>query len=231
MRRYLPFTIVIAVGLLAIAGGTTLYYVKRPKVLTASSEKMSKTAPGETLHILGNPDAPVTVEEFGDYQCPPCGLMAEPLNQIERDFRPNVRIIFYNFPLPLHQHAREAACAAEAAGLQGKFWEMHDLIYKQQAAWSKAMEVQPLFESYAGMLGLDLEKFKKDMQSDGVKQRVESDQEKGSSIGITNTPTLFLNNHAVPPQDLPPDRVRTQVAEAVKAASSGSPTAPNQSKK
>jgi protein-disulfide isomerase len=230
MSRYLPFTIVILVGLLAIAGGITLYQIKRPHILTASSEKMSKTAPGETLHIRGNPDAAVTLEEFGDYQCPPCGLLAEPINKLEQDFRPHLRVIFYNYPLPTHQHAREAACAAEAAGLQGKFWEMHDLIYREQANWSKAADVQPLFSSYAGMLGLDLERFKKDMQSDAVKSRVDTDQKKGASIGVQNTPTLFLNNHAIPPADLPPDRVRTAVAAAVKAAGA-TPAESHQAKK
>src|SRR5207248_3489461 len=145
------------------------------------------------------------------YQCPPCGMLADPINQIENEFKPNVRLIFYNYPLPLHQHARAAACAAEAAGRQGKFWEMHDLLYRQQSNWSKAADVQPLFTSYAGMLGLDLDRFKKDVQSETVKARVDTDQKRGASIGVQNTPTLFLNNKAVPPAELAPDRVRAAV--------------------
>ena len=223
MKRYLPLIIVIVVGLLAAAGGITLYQIKRPRVLTASSEHMRKGETGESLHILGNPNAPVTLEEFGDYQCPPCGLMNEPLLKLEQEFRPHLRIIFYNFPLITHQHAREAAFAAEAADLQGKFWEMHDLIYRQQSTWSKATDVQALFASYAGMLGLDLERFKKDMQSDKVKSRVDGDQKRGADIGVQNTPTLFLNNHAVPPTELAPEKVRARVAEAVKAAGSAPP--------
>ena len=214
MRRYLPLIIVIVVGLLAAGGATTLYRIKRPLVLTASSEQMRKGEASQSLHIRGNPDAPVTLEEFGDYQCPPCGLMAEPVNQLERDFRPRLRVIFYNFPLATHQHALAAAYAAEAAGLQGKFWEMHDVIYREQANWSKATDVQPLFASYAGVLGLDVERFKKDMQSETVKSQVDSDQKRGAAIGVQNTPTLFLNNHAIPPTELAPDKVRAAVDDS-----------------
>jgi protein-disulfide isomerase len=138
-----------------------------------------------------------------------------------------MRLIFYNFPLPNHQHARKAAYAAEAADLQGKFWEMHDLIYKEQANWSKATDAQPLFESYAGMLGLNLDRFKKDMQSDAVRDRVEADHKRGTAIGVQNTPTLFLNNKAIPPAELAPEKVREAVAAAVKSGgtkAAGSPT-------
>jgi protein-disulfide isomerase len=218
MRRYLPIVIVVAVGIVAVASGTVLYRAKRPPVLTISKELASKKSDIGSQHVRGNPDAPVTLEEFGDYQCPPCGTLAEPINQLEKEFRPQVRIIFYNFPLVNHAHARTAACAAEAAGLQGKFWEMHDLIYREQANWTKAGDVQSLFVSYAGMLGLDLGQFKKDMQSDAVKSRVDADEKRGASIGVQNTPTVFLNNRAIPPAELPPERLRATVAAAVKAA-------------
>jgi protein-disulfide isomerase len=222
MRRYMPIVIVVMVGIVALASGAVLYRAKRPLILTISKELTVKKSDTASQHVRGHPDAPVTVEEFGDYQCPPCGTLAEPINQLEKEFRPHVRIIFYNFPLVTHQHARTAACAAEAAGLQGKFWEMHDLIYREQPNWSKAADVQPLFASYAGMLGLDLERFKKDMQSDAVKSRVDADQKRGTSIGVQNTPTVFLNNRAIPPADLPPERLRATVAAAVKAGSGSS---------
>jgi protein-disulfide isomerase len=224
MKRYLPTIIVVFVGLASIASALRLYQIKKPHALTMSGDQSSKPGADEGLHIRGNPDAPITVEEFGDYQCPPCGTLAQPLNQIEHDFSPKVRLIFSNYPLPLHQHARAAASAAEAAGLQGKFWEMHDLIYKQQAVWSKARDVQPLFTSYAGLLGLDLERFKKDAESEAVKARIDRDQKRGASIGVQNTPTIFLNNRAVPPTDLAPDRLRAAVEKAVKNIASASPS-------
>ena len=222
MRRYLPWIIVVLVGVLAVGGGVALYQIKRPRVLTTTTENIANTA-GESLHIRGNPNAAVTLEEFGDYQCPPCAILAEPLNQLEREFDKKLRLIFYNFPLINHQHARAAAHAAEAAGLQGKFWEMHDLIYKEQKTWSKATEVKSMFVSYAGILGLDLERFKTDMESETVKSKVEADQKRGTSIGVQNTPTLFLNNRAVPATEMAPDRLRAAVEAAVKAADSPSP--------
>jgi protein-disulfide isomerase len=224
MRRYLPIVIVVVVGIVALASGAVLYRAKRPPILTISNELSAKKSDIQSQHVRGNPDAPVTVEEFGDYQCPPCGTLAEPINQLEKEFRPQVRLIFYNFPLITHQHARTAACAAEAAGLQGKFWEMHDLLYREQPNWSKSAEAGSLFNSYAGILGLDLERFKKDMQSDAVKSRVDADQKRGTSIGVQNTPTVFLNNRAISPADLPPERLHATVAAAVKTASGGNPS-------
>jgi protein-disulfide isomerase len=222
MRRYLPMVIVVVVGIVAVASGMVLYRIKRPPILTISNELAAKKSDTASQHVRGDADAPITVEEFGDYQCPPCGTLAEPINQLEKEFRPHVRIIFYNFPLPNHQHARTAACAAEAAGLQGKFWEMHDLIYREQPHWSKATDVQSLFVSYAGMLGLDLERFKKDMESDAIKSRVDADAKRGASIGVQNTPTIFLNNRAIPPADLPPERLRATVAAAIKGGAGNS---------
>lgn len=217
MRRYLPFIIVVVVGLATLATGTMLYRTKRPALLTISKELAPKKNDAESIHIRGRADAPVTLEEFGDFQCPPCGALSGPIKQIEHDFDPHVRVIFHHFPLVNHQHARAAAIAAEAAGVQGHFWEMHDLLYREQAVWSKATDVQPLLNSYAGMLGLNGEQFKKDMESDSVKARVDLDQKRGTALGVQNTPTIFLNNRAIAPADLAPDRLRAAVTEAVKA--------------
>jgi NhaA family Na+:H+ antiporter len=217
MRRYLPFIIVVVVGLATLATGTMLYRTKRPALLTISKELAPKKNDAESIHIRGRANAPVTLEEFGDFQCPPCGNLAGPIKQLEHDFDPHLRVIFHHFPLINHLHARAAAIAAEAAGVQGHFWEMHDLLYREQAAWSKATDVQPLLNSYAGILGLNVDQFKKDMESDSVKARVDLDQKRGTALGVQNTPTIFLNNRAIAPADLAPDRLRAAVTEAVKA--------------
>src|SRR2546421_7271583 len=86
----------------------------------------------EPPHIRGNPDAPVTLEEFGDFQCPPCGQFAKFVDELLVEYQWQVRLVFRNYPLAAHQHALEAAQAAEAAGLQGKFWEMYDTLYREQ---------------------------------------------------------------------------------------------------
>jgi protein-disulfide isomerase len=217
MRRYLPFVIVGAVALLALGSATMLYRSKRLPVLTIAKDHVASGTDGaKSIHVLGNPDAPVTLEEFGDFQCPPCGVISGPINQLEQDYHPRLRVIFRHFPLTIHQHAREAALASEAAGRQGRFWQMHDLLYREQAVWSKATDVQPLFDAYAGMLGLKIDRFKKDMESDEVKRRVTADQEQGAALGVTVTPTILINNRALPPAaSLNPASLRAAVEAAI----------------
>jgi protein-disulfide isomerase len=163
-------------------------------------------------------DAPVTLEEFGDFQCPPCGTLAEPLNQLARDY-PKLRLIFRNYPLPVHQYAKRAALAAEAAGMQGKFWEMHDLLYKEQASWSKTPDAEKLFVAYAGMLQLDVDRFQKDVASTKTAERIKSDQDRAGKLGVTNTPTVFLNNQSIPPSSLGPKDLRAAVERTMKNSS------------
>src|SRR3982074_1545892 len=117
--------------------------------------------------------------------------------------------------LPAHgPRARQAAFAREAAGLQDRFWEMHDLLYREQEVWSKAVDIHPLFNAYAGMLGLNIDRFKKDMESDQVKLRVNSDEKRGNEIGVTNTPTVFINNRVVAPPSLNDAGLRSAIKEA-----------------
>ena len=217
MKRSLPFVIVGLVALLSIAGGAVLYHAKRLPV--PSEPKQTSLKEGtEGGHIRGPANAPVTVEEFGDYECPPCGSLAAPLNQLENDYRPRLRVIFRNFPLVNHPHARDAACAAEAAGLQGKFWEMHDLLYKEQSAWSRAANARTLFSAYAGTIGLDLARFERDRNSDEVKERIAADEKRASALGVRTTPSIFINEQSVPPAALHPSALRATVDAATKPA-------------
>jgi len=214
IKRYLPFVIVGLVALLSIAGGAVLYRAKR---LPVPSETKQASREGiEGGHIRGSADAPITLEEFGDYECPPCGSLAAPLNQLEHDYRPRLRMIFRNFPLVNHPHARDAACAAEASGLQGRFWEMHDLLYKEQSAWSRASDARALFSAYAGTLGLDLPRFEKDRDSDQVKERIAADQKRATALGVRTTPSIFINDRPIPPAALHPSALRATVNAAIK---------------
>src|SRR5919204_3227402 len=174
MKRYLPFIIVAVVALATLGSGAMLYRAKLPHSLTIPEDKsISRKGDAESMHIRGNANAPVTLEEFGDFECPPCGSIAGFLDELVKEYDPHLRIVFRNLPLQMHQHARDAALAAEAAGLQGRFWEMHDTLYREQEAWSKAPNARELFESYAGTIGLDLDKFKKDMDGEKTKARVD----------------------------------------------------------
>ena len=222
MKRYLPFVIITLVGLIALGGGATLYRSKRPEVTVIPKGAASPGCQAGEVHVRGPADAPVALEEYGDFQCPPCGGLEAHLQQIERDYASSLRVIFRNFPFTIHEHAHEAAYAAEAAGLQGRFWEMHDLLYREQAVWAKTKDVQPLFDSYAGMIGLNLERFKKDAGGEQVKAKVESDRKRGEELGVKNTPTIFINNQSVPPTSLNPVALRAAIDAAVKDKDNGS---------
>src|SRR5438270_7808227 len=215
MRRSAPFIIVAVVALAAIGTGTSLYRAKRAanpqlKITKQTGEQ------GESAHVLGPAGAPTILEEFGDFQCPPCGKLSEPINQLQKKY--NLRVIFRQFPLPMHANAKEAAFASEAAARQGRFWQMHDLLYREQAVWSKSTDARALFNAYAGMLQLDLGRFRKDMDSSEVQRQVEVDQHRGTSIGVKNTPTIFLNNEAVPGHEANPDQLPALVEAALKKA-------------
>ena len=225
MRRYLPFVIVAAVALATLVSGAMLYRAKRVPALTIPENSVAPGAGGaESMHVRGRPDAPVTLVEFGDFQCPPCANLSDPINQLERDYRSRLRIAFRHFPLGNHPHAREAALASEAAGLQGRFWEMHDLLYREQSAWSGAPDARVLFNAYAGMLGLNIDRFKKDMESEQAKARVESDEQKAVALGVRTTPTIFINNQAVPPARLNPPGLRGSIDAALRAPTPASST-------
>ena len=214
MKRYLPFVIIAAVALLTVGAGAMLYRAKRHAPLSASAAPESnERIDGKEAHVRGPADAPVTLEEFGDFQCPSCSFVASVIHNLEHDYRPRLRVVFRNFPLKMHSHALEAAIAAEAAGSQGHFWEMHDLLYQNQSDWSNAANVQPLFESYAGNLGLDVARFKKDLETPEVNMRVASDGELGLSRGVKNTPTIFING-----REIPPPFTREALHEAIEAA-------------
>ena len=216
MKRYLPFVIVIGVALTTLGSGTLLYRAKRQQLknIPESESVLAKTNT-DSAHIRGNPDAPVTLEEFGDFQCPPCGKFSEFVEELLKEYNSRLRLVFRNFPLSGHEHAREAALAAEAAGLQGKFWEMHDTLYREQETWTKAPNVRELFESYAGTIGLDVAQFKKDMDGDKARERVDSDRALADFLGVKATPTLFINNRPVDPKDKNPEGVRAAINAAL----------------
>ena len=216
MKRYLPFVIVLGVALTTLGSGTLLYRAKRQQLknIPESESVLAKTNT-DWAHIRGNPDAPVTLEEFGDFQCPPCGKFSEFVEELLKEYNSRLRLVFRNFPLSGHEHAREAALAAEAAGLQGKFWEMHDTLYREQETWTKAPNVRELFESYAGTIGLNVDQFKKDVDGDKARERVDSDRALADFLGVKATPTLFINNRPVDPKDKNPEGVRAAINAAL----------------
>jgi protein-disulfide isomerase len=166
-------------------------------------------------HFRGGANAPVTIEEFGDFQCVPCGNLFPKLQKVEADYGVRLRVVFRHKPMIKHEHAPLAARAAEAAGLQGRFWQMHDLLFENSLRWTKGVdtigpetspsrrmqspilameiEVRDVFVRYAEILRLDVERFKTDMDGDEVKKRIEADQARADTLAIDRTPTLYIN--------------------------------------
>jgi protein-disulfide isomerase len=244
MKRILPFIIILAVLGIAlgsawyltrsIPSSTTVVGSQQPVPRSSSSSPSSpSSSPGsqtpglqpvvnggepgaEPAYVLGPPTAPAQLEEFGDFECPPCGMFHPILVQMHQEFGDRLRITFREFPLvPAHQHALAAASAAEAAGLQGKFWEMHDLLYERQKTWKTEFDVRPVFENYANEIGLDLERYKRDVASEVVAQRIMQDGKRGHSLGVKGTPTVFLNGREVPFESLPAERLRVFIQKEI----------------
>lgn len=148
---------------------------------------------GELDHTRGNPDGVVLVV-YADFQCPACAREAQLLNQAWPRINNDAQMVFRHFPITdSHPHAWTAALYAEAAGLQGRFWEMHDVIFANQAYWSTLSRVEDEFDSYLRDLGLDVEQARAAIRSDRVVQKVRNDQRGGTRAGVRATPTLFVN--------------------------------------
>lgn len=138
----------------------------------------------------------MVLEEYGDYQCPPCGQLYPDLKQIEKEYGNQLQIVFHHFPLmKIHKNALAAAHAAEAARNQNKFWEMHDRLYRNQKEWSELDDPRPIFLSYARQLNLKEDQFRQDMDSNMVDQRISADIQRGTGVGVTGTPTVFLDGN------------------------------------
>jgi protein-disulfide isomerase len=142
-------------------------------------------------HAKGPPDAPVTLIEYGDYECPYCGKAYPAVRRIQKKLGDKVRFVFRNFPLnTIHEHASQAAQAAEAAAAQGKFWEMHDLLYANQ---ENLADVD--LRQYALKAGLEIYRFEADMSGEVYAKRVRDDFRGGVRSGVNGTPTFFINGY------------------------------------
>lgn len=185
-------------ALIAIAIVTFLILVGGVFALVRSSSPKS----GEMVDVkrlirddsekISSESATVTLVEFADYQCPACGSYAPVVKQLLGEFSGKLNLVYRNFPLLKHKNARIAAFAAEAAGEQGKFWEMHGKLFGAQAQWSKTGNAKEVFIGYAQQLGLDADRFKQDIDSDRVRQKIDRDFGDGSVLGVNATPTFYL---------------------------------------
>jgi protein-disulfide isomerase len=184
--------------------------------LTGTGPEAPRPRIGEVyeIDIEGAPaegpgDAKVTIVEFADFQCPYCASVRPALARIRREYDAEVRLVFKHLPIAaLHPQAMEASVAAAAAGLQGKFWEMHDLLFDNQ----DSLRGTPPYLKFADEVGLDLAVFRRHMESDAVRSTVEDDMNDARSIGITGTP-IFLVNGRYYPGAMPFERFKQIIDE------------------
>ncbi len=152
-----------------------------------------------TDHARGPADAPVTIIEYSDFQCPACEAYYPLIERLIAEASTTVRYVYRHYPLyPMpHKNAMIAAQATEAADLQGKFWDMYRLVFENQKSWENASNAAALFEEYAQRIGLNVATYKNDVNSDRVKARVQKDRDEGTALGIRGTPTFFINGKVI----------------------------------
>ena len=193
-KRFLGILVIIVLAL------GVVYWSTNRKSDKGSASSSSSSSSQLSSHILGKGTTGVTLVEYGDYQCPYCGQYYPLIKSVTDKYQDQIAFQFRNFPLSqVHQNAFAGARAAEAAGLQNKYWEMHDLLYEQQNSWQGSTNVEPVFEQYATELGLNLTKFKTDYASSAVNNVINADESEGTKLGVQGTPTFFLQGKQLNP--------------------------------
>ena len=184
----------IAVWLLvAVFVGGVVWGLVKNTTLTPS-EPSALLSISSSDWVKGNSGSKIVLVEYSDFQCPACAAYHPVVKQLVEEFGNDVAFVYRHFPLrQIHPNADLSARAAEAAGAQGKFWEMHDLLFENQKEWSNQKNAVDSFVKYAESLGLSSEQFKSDIDSKEVKQKVNEDYNGGTSLKISGTPTFFLN--------------------------------------
>lgn len=211
-KNNLPFLIIGVVAVVAIIIGIWFIAFREPDRKSGANTSGKTAAPSTASaalakapagavppNVRGAATAVVTLEEFADYQCPTCATMHPVMNEITSYYGSKIKFIYRSFPLTqIHDKAYDAAVAAEAAGLQGKFWDMQNQLFQNQKSWSTSPEYKKLFEDYAKLIGVDVERFKNDIAGLAAKSRVDADLTRARGAQIMSTPTLFINGNIVP---------------------------------
>lgn len=193
------FWIILAVVIAALIG---LFVVTKPDSTENGSSSNIQGDPASIQsddHVLGKKNSKVVMIEYLDFQCPSCGAYYPIVKDVEADYKDKVAFVVRHYPIiQIHPNAFSAARAAEAAGDQGKFFEMHDKLYETQQAWGQVTSnQQQLFEGYAEELGLNLDQFRKDYSSEATSERINRDVKTGKQMGVEGTPTFFINGEKI----------------------------------
>ncbi|HEX2491478.1 MAG TPA: thioredoxin domain-containing protein [Blastocatellia bacterium] len=203
MKRYLPFVIIAAVLVAAVGGGFMMF---------RSAQPQSPTTPTPAGGSVATSKGVVTIDEYGDYQCPPCGALHPIIKTLKGEYGDRIQFAFHHFPLTqLHSHALEASYAAAAAGLQGKFWEMHNLLYEKQSEWSEVGDFRPIVLEFARKIGLDLPRFTRDIDGLQVVTIISEDMQRGALLGVNGTPTVFINSQLIHSDNFTTEGLRKEI--------------------
>lgn len=213
-----PLVIIAIVLVIAVIGVAWLYNSSKPTANTnqaaANARRPNATVPANappgaplSVNVIGPSTAVVTIEEFADFQCPACAATHPVMKDLQKMYagNRNVRFIFRHFPLPIHDKSWEAAVAVEAAGMQGsqKYWAMMDQMFTNQTQWSSSStNYREIWKQYAEKIGLDTQKFVEDMSGSAARMRVDEDVKRGRAIGVSSTPSVYLNGRLIPPADV-----------------------------
>lgn len=206
MNNYRPFLIIALVVLVAAAGTALLL---RSNQRRDSSSRDADTELSDIAKKNLSADTVVTLEEFGDYQCPPCGQLHPTLKKLKQEYGDRLKLIFRNLPLTkIHQNALLAAHAAEAARVQNRFWEMHDLLYENQSLWKDDVNPRSIFIKFAADLGLNGAQFVRDLDGEQIQMRIQADEDAAAKQGIDGTPTILINGRQLRAEMTTPEGVR-----------------------
>lgn len=179
-----------------VVGGISFGVVQLVRENGETSSDVARTVerPASNDWVLGNPNATVTLIEYSDLQCPACGLYHPVVQRVMSEFGDRIQFVYRHFPLrQIHPYAEAASRAAEAAGAQGKFWEMQDMLFDRQQEWSNSADVTTDFVGYAELLGLDAEVFRRDLENRDLWEKINRDYSSGVRAGVGGTPTFYLN--------------------------------------
>ncbi len=186
---------IIALFILLIVALFAYYFYSKSNNVTNTTEEVIIS---QSDNVRGALDGKVTLVEFGDFQCPACAAYEPIVKKLMESNKNDLKIVFKHFPLTqIHQNALLAAKASESAGVQGKFWEMHDLIYEKQKEWSGALNARDMFLAYASSLSLDTEKFKADLDKKEIADKVVAEMREGIKLKVAGTPSFFINGKKI----------------------------------
>lgn len=183
---------------MVLVGGFWLLNAATTYQSPASSEPVNIPPVSSDDLAVGNKNAKAVLIEYADFQCPGCGAAYPVLKKLVQDYNGRILFIYRYFPLAeIHKNAYAAAEAAQAANYQGKFWEMHDILFENQTKWAELENPTDTFVTYAKSLNLNIDKFKKDLADPNTKKFIDDEENKGTEAGVNSTPTLFLNKRLV----------------------------------